>query len=79
MKRKTDYLSNKGTKNISRKIKMKVSHLLNKDFKEMVIRMLTKLESGLEELRKKFNKDLLSVIKNQTNLKNTITEIKKTH
>lgn len=41
--------------------------MLDKKFKEMVIWMLTKFESRLEELREKFkfNKVLESLIKNQ--------------
>ena len=43
----------------------------HKEFKEMIIRMIT--EGGTEELRENFNKDLESVIKNQADLKTTIT------
>ena len=41
--------------------------------------MLTKLElSGIQELRKNFTKELESIIKNQEDLKNTVSEIKNT-
>lgn len=43
------------------------SNFPDTEFKEMIIRMLTKLESAIEELRE-----------NQAELKNTITEIKNT-
>lgn len=39
---------------------MKISNLLDKEFKETVLRMLTKLESGTEELQQNFNKELES-------------------
>lgn len=48
------------------------------EFKEMIIRMLTKLESAIEELRENFNKESEGIIKNQAELKNTITEMKNT-
>lgn len=38
----------------------------DKDFKEMVIRMLKKLENRIEELRENFNKELESIIKSQS-------------
>lgn len=50
----------------------------NKEFKEMVIRMYTKLESGIEELREYFNKQLESIINNQADIKNTVIEMKST-
>lgn len=48
------------------------------EFKEIIIRMLTKLESAIEELRENFNKESEGIIKNQAELKNTITEMKNT-
>lgn len=42
----------------------------------MIIRMLTNLRVEVTELRKNFKKDLESMIKNQAELKNTITEMK---
>lgn len=47
----------------------------NKEFKEIVTRMLTKLESGIWELMENFNKN---IIKNQADLKNIITKMKTT-
>lgn len=55
---------------------MKISNLPNKEFKEMVIRMLNKLKSRIEELRDHFNKETENVIKNQSVMKSIITEMK---
>lgn len=46
------------------------------EFKGKIIRILTKLENGTEELMKNFYKVLESKIKNQADLKNIITEMK---
>lgn len=46
----------------------------DKEFKEIVIWMLNKLESRIEELREHFNKELENVIKNQLEIKTTMTE-----
>ena len=48
----------------------------DKEFKEKVIRILTKIDSGIQELKEHFSKELGSMIKNQAELKNTITELK---
>lgn len=53
---------------------METSNLPDKVFKEMVIKILTKLESRIQELREIFNK-VLNIIKNQSELKNTVTKI----
>lgn len=53
----------------------KISNMPNKEFKEIVTRMLTKLESGIWELMENFNKN---IIKNQADLKNIITKMKTT-
>ena len=50
-----------------------VSNLPDKEFKEAIIIMPTKLERRMEELTDNFNKDLEN-IKNQSKVKNTITE-----
>lgn len=55
---------------------MEISNLPDKEFKEKVIRILTKIESGIKELMEHFNKELGSIIKNQAELKNIITEVK---
>lgn len=38
--------------------------------------MLSKLESGIQELRENISRELGSIIKNQADLKNTIIEMK---
>lgn len=81
-----EYLTNEGTRKIlgggrdrrgTQTREMEVTNLPDKEFKEMVIRMLTKLEGGAKELGETFNRKLESVIKNQADLKNAITEMKK--
>lgn len=42
----------------------------------MVTRVLTKLESGIEEFRENFNKELEGIIKKHTEMKNIVTEMK---
>lgn len=54
-----------------------MSNLPDKESKEAVIKMLSKLESGLEELRK-LQKRIRKNNKNQEDLNNTITKIKNT-
>ena len=54
---------------------MKISNLLNKKFQLMIINLLNKLGRRRDEHNEKFNKELEN-IKNQTELKNIITEIK---
>lgn len=54
------------------------SNFPDTEFKEMIIRMFTKRESAIEELRENFNKESEGIIKNQAELKNTITEMKNT-
>lgn len=54
----------------------KINDLPDEEFNETVTKILPKLESRIEELREHFNK--YSIIKNQAELKNTITEIKNT-
>ena len=43
----------------------------------MIIKILTGLERRVEELSETFNKEIERAKKNQSELKNTITEIKK--
>lgn len=52
----------------------------NKEFKVMIVRMLTKLESRIEivEFNENCNKKLENVIRNQSKLKNKISKIKNT-
>lgn len=44
---------------------MEITNLPNKEFKDMVIRMLNELESRMEKLREHFNKGLENVTENQ--------------
>lgn len=55
---------------------MEIHNLPDKDFEETVTRMLNKLESRVEELREHFNKEFEDIIKNQSEMKNTITKMK---
>lgn len=71
MGRQKVYAPNKGIKKRGRII------FLDKEFKEIVIRMLNKPESRIEDLRENINKGLENMM-NQSELKNTITEMKKT-
>lgn len=48
---------------------MEISKLPSTEFEEMVVRMLSELQSGIEELTENFNKELKSVINSQANLK----------
>ena len=57
---------------------VKIRHLSNKEFKEMVIRIVSELECGIEKLRKNSNKELENIRKNQAILKNAITVMKNT-
>lgn len=50
---------------------IEISNLPDKESKEIVIRILTKFEGGIEELREHFNKKLESITMNQAELKNT--------
>lgn len=59
--------------------KVKISNLLNKDFKAVVIKMLKKLRTSVDEYSENFNKELENVEKNHTELKNTITEMTTKH
>lgn len=53
-----EYLSNEGTRKIPRKNpKGNRNNWPDKEFKETIIRMLTKLETGIEEFRENFNKE----------------------
>ena len=51
-----------------------ISNLSDKEFKETVIRMLTKLGRRMEEFSENFNKDLENIRKNQSKVKNTKIE-----
>ena len=56
--------------------KMKINNLLDKEFKAMVIKMLTELRRRMDEHSENFNKEIENIRKYQTEvtkLKNTIT------
>ena len=55
---------------------MEISNYPDKEYKEVVIRMLTKLETGIGDLREKISMELESLIQNQAELKNTINKMK---
>ena len=55
-----------------------ISDLPDKKFKETFIRALIKLRKRMQGLSENFNEDLENIRKNQSKLKNTITEIKNT-
>lgn len=59
--------------------KVETGYLPNKEsFKLIVIQMLNKLRRKMDEHSQKFIKELKNTEKNQTDLKNTIAEIKNT-
>ena len=58
--------------------KVKISNLPNKEFKIMMIEMFDELRRRIDEHNENFNKKVENVKKNQTELKNIITKIKKT-
>ena len=51
---------------------------LDKEFKALVIRMLTELGKRIDEHNKTSNKELENMKKNQSELENIITEMKET-
>lgn len=51
--------------------KTKKSILLNKEFKETVIRMVNKLENTMEKLREHINNKIQNVKKNQSEMNNS--------
>ena len=53
--------------------------LTDKEFKVIILKMLKELRRNMGEHSEKFNKGLENMKKNQTELKNTITEVKKIH
>lgn len=59
--------------------KVEISNLLSEDFKAVVIKMLKKLRTSVDEYSENFNKELENVEKNHTELKNTITEMETKH
>ena len=59
--------------------KVEISNLLSKDYTAVVIKMLKKLRTSVDEYSENFNKELENVEKNHTELKTTITEMKTQH
>ena len=55
---------------------IKINNLPDKKFKALVIRTLTELGKRMYEHSENFNKELENIEKNQSKLKNTITEMK---
>lgn len=58
---------------------MQLRNLPEEEFQVMVTKMLTGLERRVDELSKNFNKEIENNKKNQSELKNTINEMKKTY
>ena len=57
--------------------KMEVINPPDKEYKPIVIRMLTDLQRRMDELSETFNKELENMKKNQSEMKKTILEMKK--
>ena len=55
---------------------MEISTLSNEEFKVMIVKMLRELGRRMNRQSEKFNKMLENIRKNETKLKNIITEIK---
>ena len=75
-----EYVPNERQDKISEKAlnKMEISNLPDKEFKVMVIRMLTELGRRMSEHSESFNKEGENIGKKQLKLKTTITEKKNT-
>ena len=56
---------------------MEISNLFNKGLKVIIIKILTELDGRMDECGKNFNKAIENIKKNQTQIKNTLTGIKK--
>lgn len=55
--------------------KMVKSNLPNEEFNIMVTQMLIRLERRVDELSEKFNKEIESIFKKQSEMKTSVTEI----
>lgn len=55
---------------------MEISNLLDKEFEIMVIKTLTELEKGVDEHSEVFSKEIENIKMKQSELKNTVTEMK---
>ena len=56
---------------------METSNLPDTEFETLVIGMLNKFSGRVDELSENFNKEIEHIKKNQSEIKNTIIEIKK--
>ena len=74
-----EFISNERTRKTPEKItkKTQINNLPDKEFKALVIRMLTELGKRIDKHSENFNQELENIKKNQSELKNTITEMKK--
>lgn len=72
------YLGGGGTKPNKKTKETKINNFSSKEFKEMVIRMVNKLKSGIWRLRENFKKELESIVKIQAHKMITITKMKTT-
>ena len=57
---------------------IEISNLPDKEFKVMVIKMLTELRRRMDEYIENFNKEISNIKNNQSELKNIITEMRNT-
>lgn len=57
---------------------MEINNSPYKEFKRMTLRTLRKLGSTIEKLRKNFRRELENIIKNQSKIQNTRTEMEST-
>ena len=53
-----------------------MGNLLEKEFRVMIVKMIQNLGNRMEKIQKKFNKDLEELKSKQTEMNNTINEIK---
>ena len=58
--------------------KREISNMPDEGIKVMIVKIFTRLERRMEELSEAFNKEIENIKKNQSELRNTITEIKNT-
>ena len=53
---------------------VEISNVPNEEFKAIIIKLLNEFERKMDENRENFNQELENIKKNQTGLKNKITE-----
>lgn len=68
----------KGQEETPKKIQLmkQINHLLCKEFKALAIRLLSELGKIIDEHRENFHKELGNIKRNQSELKNTVTQMK---